>query len=1157
MSAPNRFRIRQTPTDVWSIRERLCLASSVLRSGDQNWVSVSRAIKPFGEPNRPPDWFSQKNCALQYSDLLEKVEAPKRKRWDRADKETPGDLIVRKLTMERVEELKKSIQERQIKHRKLKREIEMVRHGHLDDKLDDLLNQIKDEMKAADEAEKEHQKWLEQREEQIAAMKAMPRIASALSKKKVPGKISRVGELKRRNSSQSEQSEQDSAVESPISDPHSIEVDDAVSPSPATFEGIPCTPTKMAPPSSTSTSQHPTPSTSPLLTSLLKSPTPAAPASPISSLLGSPSSQPKEGTLASHLSSPRSISTPQPFFNPTSALATAAARQLAVATASLAPSSSSLFPSDNQDSSTSSSASSVPPVHSVTLSAPTLSKLLEMPPSVPGKLPPLPIVHPPTSTVASTSSPMVVDIQPKPAEKSASVPETEISVSESKSSSVVPSVNSVAEPGTSSNEKIISVAVKVEPPENVSVPSVPEETTISVCREVSEVKKDIVISPTKILEPSSPSGGVVEKGPGIELNKDSVVHSTDIVIEGKGNDSVQGEEQVIVMEVDFAGEVKDEKGEIIEVFEVTAPEGSIVELEYETICDEEEPSKGEEHLEIRQEEKPLDENVASLGEVSDVHVRITASHPKENESVPSELSDTKEETQVPDVKVKGGDGKISEVGHTKEVEEREVEDNAAEVEPTEEKMLEEEENKAVAENQPEELASQNIPVDSRTENEEPARDEQDETQREVEKFVEMEHEADVEPNTDYDVKEKAQSSDADDVKGARSLSTSKTECAPVHDEKSMSVESIVKEELEDDEAEEQTTVVKKSINEKDEPEPIKEEKDEKLVEVTTKAGKRTPKKGRRWRGRGGGKTFTDIEVESKPFQDDICKSKDDDEDDDNEQKMETDRAESAAESETSEVVSLVDHSVESTAEPVSDPAAEASGDSDENFTANEGEDISKDNMTGIESLEEESAAEQSQISAESEDKLQAPSSVTDSIPNSPASTAPSDDQESIREYKVWKKAIMLVWRAAANHKFANVFLHPVTNDVAPGYHGIVYRPMDLSVIKKNIENGVIRSTIEFQRDMMLMFQNAIMYNNSDHDVYHMALEMQKEVMEQIQDFLATQLMLQTAESKVLRVREREARERKSESTDKESDTKRKRTSAPNSDTEVKVKKRKI
>jgi hypothetical protein len=36
----------------------------------QNWVSVSRTMKQFGEPGRPPDWFSQKNCALQVSTFM-------------------------------------------------------------------------------------------------------------------------------------------------------------------------------------------------------------------------------------------------------------------------------------------------------------------------------------------------------------------------------------------------------------------------------------------------------------------------------------------------------------------------------------------------------------------------------------------------------------------------------------------------------------------------------------------------------------------------------------------------------------------------------------------------------------------------------------------------------------------------------------------------------------------------------------------------------------------------------------------------------------------------------------------------------------------------------------------------------------------------------
>jgi len=142
-------------------------------------------------------------------------------------------------------------------------------------------------------------------------------------------------------------------------------------------------------------------------------------------------------------------------------------------------------------------------------------------------------------------------------------------------------------------------------------------------------------------------------------------------------------------------------------------------------------------------------------------------------------------------------------------------------------------------------------------------------------------------------------------------------------------------------------------------------------------------------------------------------------------------------------------------------------------------------------------------------------------PASPAlSTGSNYDTESAQQQRAWRKSIMLVWKSAASHKYANVFLHPVTDEVAPGYSSIIYRPMDLSLIKKNIETGVIHSTAEFRRDIMLMFQNALMYNRSEHDVYRMAQEMRDDVMEQIQSFINTQLMVQTSDhqSKMLRTK---------------------------------------
>jgi len=58
--------------------------------------------------------------------------------------------------------------------------------------------------------------------------------------------------------------------------------------------------------------------------------------------------------------------------------------------------------------------------------------------------------------------------------------------------------------------------------------------------------------------------------------------------------------------------------------------------------------------------------------------------------------------------------------------------------------------------------------------------------------------------------------------------------------------------------------------------------------------------------------------------------------------------------------------------------------------------------------------------------------------------------------------------------------------------------MDLQTIKKNVDSGMIRTTAEFQRDMMLMFINAMMYNNVEHDVHKMAVEMYSDVMTHIE-----------------------------------------------------------
>ncbi|XP_022910979.2 bromodomain-containing protein 8 [Onthophagus taurus] len=168
-SIQERLQIKREPLDKWSIREQLCLASAVARSGDQNWMSVCRALKPFGDANRPNDWFHQKNCAAQYWALLENVETPKRKKrpsgTQEAGIETPAESILKKLKGERLAELKKVLAEEKNEYTQLQDDMNLLNSGNVsEEQLDKWCKEIDDEEKEKDQEAVNHAKWLKERE---------------------------------------------------------------------------------------------------------------------------------------------------------------------------------------------------------------------------------------------------------------------------------------------------------------------------------------------------------------------------------------------------------------------------------------------------------------------------------------------------------------------------------------------------------------------------------------------------------------------------------------------------------------------------------------------------------------------------------------------------------------------------------------------------------------------------------------------------------------------------------------------------------------------------------------------------------------------------------------------------------------------------------
>ena len=114
--------------------------------------------------------------------------------------------------------------------------------------------------------------------------------------------------------------------------------------------------------------------------------------------------------------------------------------------------------------------------------------------------------------------------------------------------------------------------------------------------------------------------------------------------------------------------------------------------------------------------------------------------------------------------------------------------------------------------------------------------------------------------------------------------------------------------------------------------------------------------------------------------------------------------------------------------------------------------------------------------------------------------SPTDGSEERRR----RKALTALWRRIADHKSASVFLHPVSDETVPEYSRIVKKPMDLSSIKKRIEDGTIATSSDLQRDVYLMLANAVMFNAEAVEVHQIAKRMLSELESEFETFKAAE-----------------------------------------------------
>jgi bromodomain-containing protein 8 len=90
--------------------------------------------------------------------------------------------------------------------------------------------------------------------------------------------------------------------------------------------------------------------------------------------------------------------------------------------------------------------------------------------------------------------------------------------------------------------------------------------------------------------------------------------------------------------------------------------------------------------------------------------------------------------------------------------------------------------------------------------------------------------------------------------------------------------------------------------------------------------------------------------------------------------------------------------------------------------------------------------------------------------------------------RIFQNVISLLHDQICELRNGSIFHGPVKVSDAPDYYELVKRPIDLKAIKGRIRDGHITNSLEYQRDIYLMFANSMMYNRPDSDLYKMAEE---------------------------------------------------------------------
>ncbi|KAH9331043.1 hypothetical protein KI387_003151, partial [Taxus chinensis] len=114
-----------------------------------------------------------------------------------------------------------------------------------------------------------------------------------------------------------------------------------------------------------------------------------------------------------------------------------------------------------------------------------------------------------------------------------------------------------------------------------------------------------------------------------------------------------------------------------------------------------------------------------------------------------------------------------------------------------------------------------------------------------------------------------------------------------------------------------------------------------------------------------------------------------------------------------------------------------------------------------------------------------------------------------REPKVPGKLLPLLecLRSICNHKFGSLFKHKLESQNKQQYRNMIRRHMDLGMIRARLEEGSYSGSLEFFRDLLLIFNNALVYYPKPSQEYAAAWVLRQLATKEMENIFKTEALL--------------------------------------------------